>query len=264
MAVEQLDVEESKKIAVSNGYHLSQKACIIISVVVTIALIGLVVGISVVASSDKSCDASSELIGAVSTVATSLTRTTVTTTAAPSVYRLPTNLKPYSYEITLSATTDSLTEPDEFDGYVKISFKCEERTDHIKFHQGDLEIGKEINVKQLSNGSLLNVSHESYDEETEIFDLHLTSFLEANQNYSISMHYSGHLKDNNFGLYKSFYYNPNGVKTWLITTQMESTGARLAFPCFDEPSMKATFKMSFVHHKSLKALSNMPGTSLDM
>ena len=39
---------------------------------------------------------------------------------------------------------------------------------------------------------------------------------------------------------------------------MEATEARKSFVCFDEPDMKATFKIRAVHDSSLHALSNMP------
>ena len=39
---------------------------------------------------------------------------------------------------------------------------------------------------------------------------------------------------------------------------MEPLRARRAFPCFDEPAMKAQFKMTIVHHKDVNAMSNMP------
>ena len=42
------------------------------------------------------------------------------------------------------------------------------------------------------------------------------------------------------------------------TTQFQPTGARQAFPCFDEPGLKATFKMSIVRDKKHIALFNMP------
>lgn len=44
-------------------------------------------------------------------------------------------------------------------------------------------------------------------------------------------------------------------------TQFSPIAARRAFPCWDEPSLKATFSVSIVHSVSLGALSNMPGTS---
>ena len=44
----------------------------------------------------------------------------------------------------------------------------------------------------------------------------------------------------------------------LATTQMESTDARRAFPCFDEPEFKATFEVTLIVDEGLNAYSNSP------
>lgn len=42
----------------------------------------------------------------------------------------------------------------------------------------------------------------------------------------------------------------------VAASQMQATFARKAFPCFDEPAMKAVFNITIIHDPSTVALSN--------
>ena len=44
----------------------------------------------------------------------------------------------------------------------------------------------------------------------------------------------------------------------LATTHFEPTYARRAFPCFDEPQLKAKFMVTIIHHKEHSVFFNMP------
>ncbi|TBU06004.1 aminopeptidase [Hamiltosporidium magnivora] len=46
-------------------------------------------------------------------------------------------------------------------------------------------------------------------------------------------------------------------KSILLSSHFEPTAARQAFPCFDQPDMKATFNIKITHSKELTCLSNM-------
>ena len=71
------------------------------------------------------------------------------------------------------------------------------------------------------------------------------------------MTFTGQLNDKMAGFYRSTYKNADGSEGILATTQMEPTDARRAFPCFDEPSLKAEFTITLIADKTLTCLSNM-------
>lgn len=73
----------------------------------------------------------------------------------------------------------------------------------------------------------------------------------------LELKFTGQLNDKMAGFYRSTYKKPDGTEGILATTQMEANDCRRAFPCFDEPSHKATFGITLIADKHLTCLSNM-------
>lgn len=69
--------------------------------------------------------------------------------------------------------------------------------------------------------------------------------------------FSGTLNDYMQGFYRS-KYAVDGVEKYMATTQFESTDARMAFPCWDEPALKARFRVWLTTPVGYTAVSNMP------
>lgn len=75
---------------------------------------------------------------------------------------------------------------------------------------------------------------------------------------TLHLTFSGILKDHLRGLYRSTYKDEQGNIHQMAVTQMEPTDARRMFPCFDEPAMKAVFKLSVKVDKKYNVISNSP------
>lgn len=76
---------------------------------------------------------------------------------------------------------------------------------------------------------------------------------------TLEIEFNAKLTDTMMGIYPS-YYEVDGIKKQIIGTQFESTAARQAFPCVDEPEAKATFDMAikFDEKPGETILANMP------
>ena len=76
----------------------------------------------------------------------------------------------------------------------------------------------------------------------------------------LDIEFTGLLNDQLHGFYRSTYSDDAGAVHTIATTQFESTDARRAFPCWDEPALKATFAVKLVVDEGLLAVSNAAET----
>ncbi|XP_064646003.1 aminopeptidase N-like isoform X2 [Lineus longissimus] len=189
------------------------------------------------------------------------TQTTAATTGKPKVtdIRLPDTLVPVHYDLELTPDiygTDPKTF--RFQGKVKIIMTCKKPTDVVKLHINKLDIvDNSIKFVSESGGAAPGYKSWSHDKDRQFFVGQLDGAMTAGQNYSIEMEFSGPLTNDLAGLYRSEYKRGNGSVT-IATTQFQPTDARKAFPCFDEPALKAQFTTTLVRKPPYVSLSNMP------
>jgi len=168
--------------------------------------------------------------------------------------RLPTNIQPSSYMIHLIP----FIIPDNFtiSGHVDIDLDVSEPSDNITIHIYDITIHEKDVTVLTEDGGMVDIVGHSYDEERQFYIIHLAEAPESSK-LTLSIFFTGVLNDELAGFYRSSY-TENGEKKWIATTQFEATDARRAFPCFDEPAMKAVFQINLGRLPSMSSISNMP------
>jgi len=75
--------------------------------------------------------------------------------------------------------------------------------------------------------------------------------------YTLSFSFRSKIRTDSCGLFVQSYEIGSGAES-ILATQFESADARRAFPCWDEPSFRATFQLSVKTLKTNVAVSNMP------
>ncbi|XP_012269271.2 aminopeptidase N-like [Athalia rosae] len=178
--------------------------------------------------------------------------------AAGEEYRLPNDTVPISYDIEL----DTNISPDNFlyHGRATIELTVLRPTANITLHSDLLTYNESLATLESEDGIPQNISSLSFDETHAFLIVSVDEELPVG-NYSLTLYYTGELTNDMNGYYKSSYVNAEGNRTWLASTQFEATYARRAFPCYDEPGLKATFDIAIKHYSDYHALSNMPVAS---
>lgn len=113
---------------------------------------------------------------------------------------------------------------------------------------------------------LTKASEITYDEKSERVSLKFPQEVSPSE-VVLSINFTGTVNNAMAGFYRS-KYKPVGEPAadtpkegdfyYMLSTQFESCDARRAFPCFDEPNLKATFDFEVEIPKGQTALSNMP------
>ncbi len=167
-------------------------------------------------------------------------------------YRLPTHARPSAYRLELEPDLDDAT----FRGSVEIDLTLSEPARELVLNSLDLELfPPSIHNDELLRGGEVSIDKE-HERATITFDEEL-----APGNYTLALGFQGVLNDLLVGFYRSTYTDESGAEHTIATTQFESTDARRAFPCFDEPAFKATFAVTLVVPGGQAAYSNSPVVS---
>ncbi len=163
-------------------------------------------------------------------------------------YRLPRTVIPSRYELILAPDLGSAS----FTGSEVVDVIVTEATNTVELNAIELEIG---GVEMVSADYRHAASSITYDTEREratfTFDQDLSE-----GDWQLHAKFSGILNDDLHGFYRSTYKDADGNQQVIATTQFEATDARRAFPCWDEPDLKATFAVTLIVDEGLVAVSN--------
>lgn len=166
---------------------------------------------------------------------------------------LPRNVTPLHYDLQMEPNFETF----KFEGITMIDLKVNDTSiDTISVNSVDIEFhsasingvdASSIKTDKESQVTALNFPQGTIKNETRDTD-----------HIKLTIKFIGILNDNMAGFYRAKYEDKATGKTkYMATTQMEPTDARRAFPCFDEPNLKATFTITLISSPELTHLSNM-------
>lgn len=176
------------------------------------------------------------------------------------------SVKPTNYALSLSDIQTG--EPWTYSGTVDITVQIKKAVKSITLNTFELKVHKaSIAVESGKHASSAQASDIAYDTKNQRCTFTFDQEVPEAQKAVLSVSFEGVMNNKMAGFYRSKYkpaVEPaKGVPKdaeyhYMGSTQFESSDARRAFPCFDEPNLKASFDFEIEIPDDLVALSNMP------
>lgn len=101
----------------------------------------------------------------------------------------------------------------------------------------------------------------SFNAAHETIRIEIGQPIAANREIVIAIRYNARIEDASAGA--GLFFSHNG-DPWFLATQLEPTQARRLFPCFDEPTFKAKFRISVRFPEAYTCLGPTPIESIKM
>ncbi|MGQ4809679.1 Aminopeptidase N [Candidatus Entotheonellaceae bacterium PAL068K] len=166
-------------------------------------------------------------------------------------HRLPRMVLPSHYDLALEPDLERAA----FSGSVAISVEVTEPVDTVWLNAAELQVTSA--VFEDASGARTRLADMTLVADQERLGLGLSQVVPAGS-YRLLLTFEGILNDKLRGFYRSVFHDAHGNEHVIATTQFETTDARRAFPCFDEPDFKATFGVTLIVPDGLFAVSNAP------
>uniref|UniRef100_A0A0D9YPC6 Aminopeptidase n=1 Tax=Oryza glumipatula TaxID=40148 RepID=A0A0D9YPC6_9ORYZ len=167
--------------------------------------------------------------------------------------RLPGFAAPRRYDLRLAPDLDGCA----FAGSVDVSVDVTAPTRFLVLNAAELEVAPGgVQFKPHGAEQELLPAEVTNVPEDEILIIRFNEVLPVGEG-TLVIAFKGTLNDKMHGFYRSVY-ELNGEKKNMAVTQFEPADARRCFPCWDEPSFKAIFKITLEVPSETVALSNMP------
>ncbi|KAH9894942.1 peptidase family M1-domain-containing protein [Cubamyces lactineus] len=173
-----------------------------------------------------------------------------------SVHRLPKDVRPKHYDLTVWTDLDS----SKFDGVVHIDLHIEKATNTITLNTLDLNLsGVVLRVTITADGTNKSIgmyaSGQVITKATQRGIFTFPQHIPAGSDARLTIAFNGVLSNSLSGYYRSMG-GQDGTIVYSLT-QFQATAARKAFPCWDEPALKATFSTTLVSRVDTVNISNM-------
>ncbi len=164
--------------------------------------------------------------------------------------RLTADVRPIEVDLHLEVDPER---DDTFSGSVRIEIELERAKRQIELHATEIDISRAGIVQggEILPGTITVVP------ERETVKVRLPA-LQGPGRCTLVFAFNGRLRSD----LKGFYHAASGRHRYALT-QLAATHARRMFPCFDEPAMKAAYKVSVTTRKGLTVLSNQPAERVE-